>query len=206
MGHIAYIGIGSNLGDKLHHCEKAISQILKLDRHRLLAKSSLFKTQPMGYTCQDWFVNGVIKIETDLEAPELLHTLKTIESQRGRTETFRWGPRTIDLDILFFDDIEIHTEELQIPHPLIQNRQFVLIPLVEIDRNLIPSCFEENHPRALKQSQGGSGGRKTLISNFRFKISDFSIFDLQSEEIDHGSFHFIHPSSSPPLCDPSLPY
>src|SRR4030042_4821806 len=122
MRHIAYIGIGSNLGDKLNQCEKAISEILKIDYHKLLAKSSLFKTQPIGYASQDGFVNGVIKIETDLEPPELLRTLKTIESQLGRAETLRWGPRTIDLDILFFDDIEIHTEDLQIPHPLIQNR------------------------------------------------------------------------------------
>jgi 2-amino-4-hydroxy-6-hydroxymethyldihydropteridine diphosphokinase len=137
MEHIAFIGIGSNLGDKLNHCERAISEILKIDRHKLLAKSSLFKTQPLGYTSQDWFVNGVIKIRTDLDAPGLFQTLKDIESQLGRTKTFRWGPRTIDLDILFFDDIEIHTEELQIPHPQIQNRQFVLIPLTEIDRHLI---------------------------------------------------------------------
>jgi 2-amino-4-hydroxy-6-hydroxymethyldihydropteridine diphosphokinase len=143
MGHIAYIGIGSNLGDKIHHCEKAISAILKIDRHKPLAKSSLFKTQPIGYTSQDWFVNGVIKIETDLEAPELLRTLKTIESQLGRIETFRWGPRTIDLDILFFDDIEIHTEDLQIPHPFIQNRQFVLIPLAEIDPTLVHSVLKK---------------------------------------------------------------
>ncbi len=137
MGHIAYIGIGSNIGDKLNNCEKAISEILKADRHRLLARSSLFKTQPIGYTSQDWFVNGVIKIETDSEAHELLGTLKAIESRLGRVETFRWGPRAMDLDILFFDDLEIHTEELQLPHPLIQNRQFVLVPLAEIDRNLI---------------------------------------------------------------------
>jgi 2-amino-4-hydroxy-6-hydroxymethyldihydropteridine diphosphokinase len=157
MGHVAYIGIGSNLGDKRCHCEKAISQILKSDRHRLLAKSSLFKTQPIGYTSQDWFVNGVIKIETDLEAPELLRTLKTIESQLGRAETFRWGPRTIDLDILFFDDIEIRTEELQIPHPLIQNRQFVLIPLVEIDRDLIHPVLKKTTQELLdnlKENQG----------------------------------------------------
>jgi len=153
MGHIAYIGIGSNLGDKLHHCEKAISEILKIDRHKLLAKSSLFKTQPISYTSQDWFVNGVIKIETDLEALELLKTLKTIESLLGRTETFRWGPRAIDLDILFFDDAEIYTEELQIPHPLIQDRQFVLVPLAEIDRNLI-------HPVLKKTVQ-------ELLNNFK---------------------------------------
>jgi 2-amino-4-hydroxy-6-hydroxymethyldihydropteridine diphosphokinase len=157
MGHIAYIGIGSNLGDKLHHCEKAISEILKIDRHKLIAKSSLFKTQPIGYTSQDWFVNGVIKIETDLEALELLRILKTIESQLGRTEIFRWGPRTIDLDILFFDDAEIYTEELQIPHPLIQDRQFVLVPLAEIDRNLIHPVLKKTIQELLnnfKEDQG----------------------------------------------------
>src|SRR4030066_1008257 len=157
MGHIAYIGIGSNVGDKLHHCERAISEILKIDRHKLLAKSSLFKTQPIGYTSQDWFVNGVIKIETDLEAPQLLQTLKDIESQSGRTETIRWGPRTIDLDILFFDDAEIYTEELHIPHPLIQDRQFVLIPMAEIDRNLIHPVFKKTIRELLdnfKEDQG----------------------------------------------------
>ena len=157
MGHIAYIGMGSNLGDKLDQCEKAISEILKIDRHKILAKSSFFKTQPVGYTSQDWFVNGVIKIETDLEAFELLRALKTIEAQLGRTETFRWGPRTIDLDILFFDDIEIDTEELQIPHPLLQNRQFVLIPLAEIDRNLIHPALKKTIQELLdncKEDQG----------------------------------------------------
>jgi 2-amino-4-hydroxy-6-hydroxymethyldihydropteridine diphosphokinase len=153
MRHIAYIGIGSNLGDKLKHCEKAISEILKIDCHKLLGKSSFFKTQPIGYTSQDWFVNGVIKIVTDLEAPELFRTLKAIESQLGRIKTFRWGPRMIDLDILFFDEVEIHTEELQIPHPLIQDRQFVLIPLAEIDRNFI-------HPVLKKAIQ-------ELLSNFK---------------------------------------
>jgi 2-amino-4-hydroxy-6-hydroxymethyldihydropteridine diphosphokinase len=157
MGYIAYIGIGSNIGDKVNQCERAISEISKVDHHKLLAKSSLFKTQPIGYTSQDWFVNGVIKIETDLEAPELLRTLKTIESQLGRTEIFRWGPRTIDLDILFFDNAEIHTEELQIPHPLIQDRQFVLIPLAEIDRNLIHPVLKKTVEELLnnfKENQG----------------------------------------------------
>ena len=157
MGHIAYIGIGSNVGNKLINCEKAISEILRLDHHKLLAKSSLYKTQPMDYTAQDWFVNAVIKIETDLEAYELLRTLKTIESQLGRAETFRWGPRIMDLDILFFDHIEIHTDELRIPHPLIQNRQFVLVPLAEIDRNLIHPVLKKTIQELLnnfKEDQG----------------------------------------------------
>ncbi len=157
MGHIAYIGIGSNIGDKVHQCERAISEILKIDRHKLIAKSSFFKTHPTGYTSQAWFVNGVIKIETDLEALQLLRTLKAIESHLGRAETFRWGPRTIDLDILFFDEIEIHTEELQIPHPLVQDRQFVLIPMAEIDRNFIHPVFKKTIRELLdnlKEDQG----------------------------------------------------
>lgn len=137
MGHIAYIGIGSNIGDKVNQCKKAISEVLKVDRHKLLAKSSLYKTKPIGYTSQDWFINGVIKIETDLEPLDLLQILKAIEVQLGRTETFRWGPRTIDLDILLFDDKEIETEELQIPHPHLHERQFVLLPMAEIDHHLI---------------------------------------------------------------------
>jgi 2-amino-4-hydroxy-6-hydroxymethyldihydropteridine diphosphokinase len=160
MGHIAYIGIGSNLGDKFHFYEKAISEILKTDCHKLLTKSSLFKTQPIGYTIQDWFINGVIKIETDLEAHELLRTLKTIESQLGRSKTIRWGPRTIDLDILFFDDVEIHTEELQIPHPLIQDRQFVLIPLAEIDRNLIHPILKKTVQEVLENLKEDQGVEK----------------------------------------------
>jgi 2-amino-4-hydroxy-6-hydroxymethyldihydropteridine diphosphokinase len=160
MEHTAYIGIGSNLGDKLKRCEKAISEILKIDRQKLLAKSSFYKTQPIGYTSQDWFVNGVIKIETDLEAPELFQTLKTIESQLGRTKTFRWGPRAIDLDILFFDEVEIRTEELQIPHPFIQDRQFVLIPLVEIDRHLIHPVLKKTMQELLNNFEEDQGVEK----------------------------------------------
>ena len=136
MRHIAYIGIGSNVGDKARQCEQGISEIQKLDRHRLLARSSLYKTQPIGYTEQDWFINLVIKIETEMDAPALLSSLKEIESRLGRVETLRWGPRTIDLDILFFNDHQIQTDELTVPHPLIQDRQFVLVPLAEIDPNL----------------------------------------------------------------------
>jgi len=160
MEHIVYIGIGSNLGDKLNHCEKAISEILKIDRHKLLAKSPFFKTRPVGHTSQDWFVNGVIKIKTDLEAFELLRTLKTIEFQLGRMKTFQWGPRTIDLDILFFDDVEIHTEELQIPHPHIQDRQFVLIPLAEIDRNLVHPGLKKTVHELLNNFKEDQGVKK----------------------------------------------
>jgi 2-amino-4-hydroxy-6-hydroxymethyldihydropteridine diphosphokinase len=165
MGHIAYIGIGSNLGDKLDQCEKAISEILKVDHHKLLAKSSFFKTQPVGYTSQDWFVNGVIKIETDLEPFDLFRMLKAIESRLGRLKTFRWGPRSIDLDILFFDETEIQTEELQIPHPLIHERQFVLIPLAEIDPGLIHPVIRKTVQELLENLKQDQGVEKLQSSN-----------------------------------------
>jgi 2-amino-4-hydroxy-6-hydroxymethyldihydropteridine diphosphokinase len=160
MGHIAYIGIGSNLGDKVYQCEKAISEILRADRHKLLSKSSLFKTKPIGYTSQDWFINGVIKIETDLEPLELLQVLKDIESRLGRKEGFRWGPRAIDLDILLFDEEEIEMEGLQIPHPRLQERQFVLIPLGEIDRSLIHPVLKKSIGELLENLKEDQGVEK----------------------------------------------
>ena len=157
MRHIAYIGIGSNVGDKARQCEQGISEIQKLDRHRLLARSSLYKTQPIGYTEQDWFINLVIKIETEMDAPALLSSLKEIESQFGRVKTLRWGPRTIDLDILFFDAHQIQTDELTVPHPLIQDRQFVLVPLAEIDPNLTHPVLKKTVKELLERLKEDRG-------------------------------------------------
>ena len=157
MGHIAFIGIGSNMGDKVRRCEEAISEVLKVDNHTLLAKSSFYKTQPVGYTEQDWFVNGVIKIETELEAFDLLRALKTIEGRMGRLETFRWGPRAIDLDLLFFDGTCLETPEVQIPHPRIQERQFVLVPLAEIAPDLLHPVFKKSVRRLLEELKEDQG-------------------------------------------------
>ena len=157
MRHIAYIGIGSNIGDKAGNCEKAISGVLKIDRHQLLARSSFYRTQPVGYTSQDWFVNGVIKIETELEPLVLLRAMKALEAHMGRKETFPWGPRVIDLDLLFYDEETIRTGELEIPHARLHERQFVLIPLAEIDPSYIHPLLKRSVgdlARGLKENQG----------------------------------------------------
>lgn len=160
MGYTAYIGIGSNAGDKVLNCETAISEILKIDQHRLLGRSSFFNTRPIGYTAQDWFVNSVIKIETDLEPIDLYRMLKTIEIRLGRKETFRGGPRVIDLDLLLFDDRRIETEELQVPHPRFHERQFVLIPLSEIDPNLIHPILKKTVGELLEEIKEDQGVEK----------------------------------------------
>jgi 2-amino-4-hydroxy-6-hydroxymethyldihydropteridine diphosphokinase len=160
MRHVTYIALGSNVGDKLPQCRKAISEILNIDRNRLLAQSSFYKTQPLSCTAQDWFVNGVIKLETELEAQELLRSLKALESRLGRRETFRWGPRTIDLDILFFDDEQIRSEELVVPHPLLHERQFVLVPLAEIDPHLLHPVLKRTVQELLTQLKEDQGVEK----------------------------------------------
>ena len=160
MKHVAYIGIGSNIGDKVLHYEKAVAEILRADHHCLLAASSLYRTKPLGYKEQDWFINGVIQIETDLNPFELLRSLKAIESRLGREKTIRWGPRTIDLDILFYDDSEVQTEELQVPHPRLQERQFVLIPLVEINQTLPHPVLKKTVAELLEDLKEDQGVEK----------------------------------------------
>ncbi|OGP89467.1 MAG: 2-amino-4-hydroxy-6-hydroxymethyldihydropteridine diphosphokinase [Deltaproteobacteria bacterium RBG_16_47_11] len=162
MRHIAYIGMGSNVGNKLLRCQEAIFEILKIDRNKLLSQSSFYKTQPLGYTDQDWFVNGVIKVETNLEAHELLGSVQALELNLGRRETFRWGPRVIDLDLLFFDEEQIQAGDLVIPHPLLHERQFVLIPLAEIDPYLMHPVFKKTIQELLNNLYEDQGVEKFL--------------------------------------------
>ncbi len=126
----AYIGIGSNLGDKKANCRKAIALLAKSGR--VVRASSLYCTGPIGNTDQDDFVNAVMAIETSLSPDELLGQCRSIEEELGRVRTVHWGPRTIDVDILLYGDAMIETPELTIPHPLLHTRRFVLVPLCEI--------------------------------------------------------------------------
>jgi len=134
MTHIIYLSLGSNLGDRLINLKNAISTLSP--KVRVMAQSSVYETEPWGYSDQPAFLNTVVKGDTDLNPRELLAFLKTIEVSLGRRKTFRFGPRLIDLDILLFDDLVMDAPDLIIPHPRIAERAFVLVPLSEIAPDL----------------------------------------------------------------------
>ncbi|HYA11519.1 MAG TPA: 2-amino-4-hydroxy-6-hydroxymethyldihydropteridine diphosphokinase [Thermodesulfovibrionales bacterium] len=128
---IAYIGIGSNLGNRQKNCLRAIELLEKKDI-TVKKRSSMYETEPWGVKDQPQFINMALEVETELEPHELLKILKDVEREVGRGVTFKWGPRMIDLDILLFNDLFLREDNLQIPHPLMHERDFVLKPLCEI--------------------------------------------------------------------------
>jgi 2-amino-4-hydroxy-6-hydroxymethyldihydropteridine diphosphokinase len=141
MTHLIYLSLGSNLGDRSTNLRNAITNLdLKV---QLVAQSSIYQTEPWGYSDQPSFLNQVIKGDTTLDPFDLLTFIKDIEGSMGRQETFRFGPRLIDLDILFYDDLVLDTPELTIPHPRITERAFVLIPLAEIAPDLCHPVFSK---------------------------------------------------------------
>ncbi len=130
MNHIVYIALGSNLGQRMENLRSATAW-LEPQIH-VVVKSAVYETEPWGYADQPAFLNMALRAETDLSPSALLAGLKEIESSLGRTPSFRNGPRLIDLDIIFYDDILLDSLALTIPHPRLHERAFVLIPLAEI--------------------------------------------------------------------------
>lgn len=128
----AYIGLGSNLGDASRTVLEAIAELNAVPATSVMARSSLFRTAPVDAAGPD-FVNAVAKIETRLEAHDLLNALQAIEERYGRKRPYRNAPRTLDLDLLLFGDHRIQDQRLTVPHPRAAKRAFVLIPLLQID-------------------------------------------------------------------------
>ncbi len=134
--HISYISVGSNLGDKCQNCLEGITAVENMPGTAILARSPFYETEPVDFTQQDWFVNGIIKVKTEKTPESLLTALKEIEKAMGRTKTVRFGPRVIDLDIVLYDELVLDTPGLVIPHPRMHRRRFVLKPICDIDPNL----------------------------------------------------------------------
>lgn len=131
MTHIAYIGLGSNLGDREAGLRETLRRLHR-QAGALEAVSSFYETEPWGFADQPRFLNAACGLHTALSPGELLVTLKAVESAMGREPTFQYGPRVIDLDILLYDNLTVDTPDLQIPHAHMHERAFVLVPLAEI--------------------------------------------------------------------------
>ncbi len=135
MDHTVYLSLGSNLGDRSANLKQAISSLRpQMD---VKTKSKVYETPPWGYTEQGNFLNQVVKVNTYLEPEPLLKHLKRLEIALGRKATFHYGPRLIDMDILFYDDLVLETPRLVLPHPHVHERGFVLLPMMDIAPDLV---------------------------------------------------------------------
>ena len=132
----AWLSLGANLGDPIAMITRAIELIDQLTETRVISRSSLYRTPPVGYVDQPEFVNGAIEIETQLAPAELFARLKELESTLGRVDRPRWHEREIDIDLLLYDDVRQSSRGLDIPHPRMHERSFVLVPLAEIAADL----------------------------------------------------------------------
>jgi 2-amino-4-hydroxy-6-hydroxymethyldihydropteridine diphosphokinase len=151
MMPVVYLGIGSNIGDKEANITQALRLISKICEVK--KKSHLYHTEPIGNTEQDWFLNCVVEIETDIDPKHLLSSFKSIERTLGRIKTTKNGPRTIDIDILFYGTHIVKTKNLVIPHPLLQERLFVLQPMMDLNPDFVHPVLQKpiqelykNHP------------------------------------------------------------
>lgn len=134
--NLSYLSLGSNMGDRFEMLRQAVAQLAEQPAVTVTRISSLYETDPVGYTDQEPFLNMVVQLETELTALALLDVCQKIEQNLNRKRLVRWGPRTIDLDILLYNQDRIETDRLTVPHPRMNERAFVLIPLLEIDPGL----------------------------------------------------------------------
>jgi 2-amino-4-hydroxy-6-hydroxymethyldihydropteridine diphosphokinase len=148
---IIYIGIGSNIGDRLKNIKKAIT--LMAEHVKLVEKSCIYETEPAGGIEQGWFLNCVVKLTSAMPPFKLFRLLKSIEKMIGRKKKLKWGPRIIDLDILLYNDEIINKKILKIPHPEMHRREFVLIPLKDIYPDFIHPVFKKTIPEMLSTSE-----------------------------------------------------
>lgn len=136
MKHHAYLGLGSNIDNRIAYIRAALNALDQHEEIKIIKQSSIYETDPVGYEDQGLFLNMVVQIETNLQPEKLLDVCLSIETSLGRKREKRWGPRSIDIDLLLFDQQIIHTEKLTVPHPRMCERGFVTIPLLEIEQNI----------------------------------------------------------------------
>ena len=140
----AFIGAGANLGEPVRQIRQALDELEKSPGVRLLGASSLYRTQPVGLVPQPPFINAVFSLECGMSPPELLALLLGVEQRMGRVRGERWGPRLIDLDLLFYGEMIISEQGLEVPHPRLHERRFVLTPLAEIAPDILHPVLKKS--------------------------------------------------------------
>lgn len=135
--NLAYLSLGSNIGDRFDYLRSSVQLLNDSEGIQVKRVSSVYETDPVGYVDQAAFLNIVVELKTFLSPHDLLKRCNEIEEENGRIRELRWGPRTVDLDILLYNEENVKTEDLIIPHPRMMERGFVLIPLVELDPELV---------------------------------------------------------------------
>jgi 2-amino-4-hydroxy-6-hydroxymethyldihydropteridine diphosphokinase len=158
----AFIGIGSNLGDRRKNCSEAVKRLKEIPGSEFLGCSRWYLTSPVGVKGQDWFVNGVACLAAEISARELLGRLLAIETDMGRVRNEKWGPRVIDLDLLLYGKDIIRESDLEIPHPQMHLRRFVLAPLAELDPEVIHPVLAKTGSQMLSELKG-EDQRVTLL-------------------------------------------
>lgn len=141
MNNSAFLSLGTNMGDRYANLKAALHLLRSTDEIVIDKVSSIYETAPVGYTDQPAFLNMAVQVRTSLTAEKLLEVCLSVEQKLGRVREFKWGPRIIDLDILLYNQDNIKSEKLIIPHPRMHERAFVLVPLIEINPAI---CFPEN--------------------------------------------------------------
>jgi 2-amino-4-hydroxy-6-hydroxymethyldihydropteridine diphosphokinase len=148
----SYLGLGSNIGDRISFIENALTEISKIPDTKVVKMSSVYETEPWGEIRQDDFLNSVIEIDTKLDAAILLKELKEIEKKLGRNKTAKWSEREIDIDLLFYGNEIIENDVMNVPHLQIENRRFVLFPMAEIAPDFIHPVLKKSISELLKET------------------------------------------------------